>query len=90
MAVATTSNPRTTVTEQQLEYLALYASGCDTSEIGEIKFVHSNTVRYQLRQALERVGAKNYAHLTALVISSGLLRRDGVGFFPITEQRIIG
>lgn len=83
-------DPRTTVTPRQLELLALYASGYSYVEISSMKFWAYHTVRNDLLRAVERTRAKNVAHLCALCIEAGLIRKNGVGFKPIPPEGVIG
>lgn len=86
------SDPRRELTEIHLELLALLASGHNLTTIAEMKFMHLNTVRYQLHQARERVGAKSLTQLALLAFEAGMIRRNGnQGHYkPALEERVIG
>lgn len=83
-------NPLDTLTPRALEYLALYASGNELRQIAEIKFVHYNVVQRTLAEARERVGAKNLTQLCVLAVEAGVITKNGVGYKPVQEERVIG
>jgi DNA-binding CsgD family transcriptional regulator len=83
-------DPETVVTPFQLELLALYAEGRDYREIGAIKFVSPYTVRNNLLRAQQRVGARNLTHLCVICVDRGLIRKNGVGYQPIQDERVVG
>ena len=84
------ANPLTTLTPRALEYLAMYASGNDMRQIAQIKFVHYNVVQQTLANAKRRVGANNLAQLCVLAVEAGVITRNGSGFKPVQEERVIG
>lgn len=83
-------DPITLLTPRALEFLALYASGNELRQIAEIKFVHYNVVQRTLADARERVGAKNLAQLCVLAVESGVIVKNGFGYKPVQEERVIG
>lgn len=84
-------DPETTVTPNQLELLALYASGYGYERIGSIKFLSPYTVRNNLRSALRRSGARNLTHLCAVMAEKGMIRRNAEGvYMPVQDLRIAG
>lgn len=85
-----TLDPANIVTPRQLEMVALYASGYDYAQIGEIKFLSPFTVRNNLYLACERVGARNLTHLAVLCMDHGLIQKNGQGYKPIQEERVVG
>ena len=84
------ADPTNTLTPRQLEYLALYASGTELREIAAIKFVSYETVKKTLGSAKERVGAVNLTHLCVLALESGVIRKNGDGYKPVQDDRVIG
>jgi DNA-binding CsgD family transcriptional regulator len=84
------ADPTNTLTPRQLEYLALYANGVELRRIAEIKFVHYNVVQRALADARERVGATNLTHLVVLSIEAGVIYKNGTGYKPVQEERVVG
>jgi DNA-binding CsgD family transcriptional regulator len=84
------ADPTTTLTPRQLEYLALYASGKGLREIAGIKFVSYETVQQTLRRAVGRVGAANLTHLCVMAVESGVIVKNGVGYKPVQDERVVG
>lgn len=78
------------ITDRQLELIALVASGHSFTEIGELKFLSPYTVRNILTTARERVGAKSLANLCVICFEAGLLRKNGTGYKPVIEERVVG
>jgi DNA-binding NarL/FixJ family response regulator len=87
---ASMTNPDMLITERQLELIALYASGYQFTEIADMKFISYSSVKHTLAAARERVGAKNLTHLCVICFDSGLLRKNGNGYKPVQEERVIG
>jgi DNA-binding NarL/FixJ family response regulator len=83
-------NPGDAITPQQLELIALYASGHQLNDIAEMKFLAYFTVRNKLAEASNRVGAKSLAHLCALAVENGLIVKNGHGYKPVQMERVIG
>lgn len=88
--MAMIADPVQVLTPRQLELLALYASGYELRQIAQIKFLSYNSVQQTLSTARERVGAKTLAHLCVLAVDSGVIRKNGVGYKPVQEERVIG
>ena len=84
------ADPETVITPNQLELLALYASGHDYAQIGEMKFLSPYTVRNNLFRARDRVGAKNLTHLAVICVDHGMLAKNGVGFKPVQVDGVVG
>ena len=84
------TNPLMTLTPRALEFLALYASGNELRQIAEIKFVHYNVVQRTLAEARERVGARNLTQLCILALETGVIAKNGIGYKPVQEERVIG
>lgn len=78
-----------TITAQQLELIALIADGRTQREIAELKFMHVNTVRYQLAQAIERAEARSLVDLAICCARAGLIYRNGAGYVPVQDPRVI-
>ena len=78
------------ITPRQLELLALYASGFDYQQIGEMKFLSPYTVRNTLLYLNARVGARNLTHLSVMCLDAGLIRRSENGMFvPTNPEGVI-
>jgi DNA-binding CsgD family transcriptional regulator len=84
------ADPNETLTPRQIELLALYASGKELREIATIKFLSYSAVQQCLATARERVGATNLSHLCAICIDAGVIKRNGVGFKPVQDERVVG
>lgn len=84
------SDPVTTLTPQQLEFVALYASGHDIKAIAEMKFYTARGVQKSLTTARERVGAQSLAHLCALAVDARVIIKNGAGYRPVQEERVVG
>jgi DNA-binding CsgD family transcriptional regulator len=84
------ADPKDALTPRQLELVALYASGNTLEEIASTKFLATNTVRQTLRLARERVGALSLTHLCVICMDSGVIRKNGVGYKPVQEERVVG
>lgn len=80
------------LTNCQLEYLALYASGDNTCRIAKVKYLAPSSVRNTLKNAQHRLGARSLTHCVALAFSYGLLEAgpDGsVTSTKISTQRVV-
>lgn len=84
------ADPVSTLTPQQLEFIALYASGNDIRKIAEIKFYSVRGVQDSLRTARERVGARNLTHLCIIALDFGVIAKNGVGYKPVQDERVVG
>lgn len=85
-----TSNPVTTLTQHQLELVALYASGYDHKAIAEAKYLSHSAVFRTLGRAKANVGAQSLAHLCTLSLESGAIQRYGDGFRPVIDPTVVG
>lgn len=86
-----TVDPEHSITPNQLELLALYASGYSYDEIAGIKFFSYHGVRKSLTRAVERSGARNLTHLVAVAVEVGMLRRNSSGHYePVQDLRVAG
>lgn len=84
-----TADPTKIVTARQLELLALYASGHTLDEIANMKFLSYSSVKQTLATARERVGAKSLTHLCVMLVDADLIRKNGVGYKPVQEERVV-
>jgi DNA-binding CsgD family transcriptional regulator len=84
------ADPTSTLTPRQLELLAMYASGYSLSDIAGLKFLSYKAVQKTLAAAKERSGADSLTHLVAVCAQAGVIVRDGKGFKPIQEERVVG
>lgn len=82
-------DPAVTITPDQLELIALVASGKTQVEIADLKFMYVNTVRYQLQQAMDRTESYSLTDLAICCARAGLLTRNGQGYLPVQDRRII-
>lgn len=84
------ADPMRTLTSRHLEFLALYASGHELRKIAEMKFVSYQVVQQSLADARRRVGAANLAQLCVIALESGVIVKNGVGYKPVQEERVVG
>lgn len=63
----------TTLTERQLECLALVALGFNRREIGERLHLSYWTVATHLGYAKDKLGARTLAHAVAIALTTGVL-----------------
>lgn len=88
--MSVTADPLEAVTARQLELLALYASGEDIPTIAKMKYLSPYTVRNILTRARENVGARSLTHLCVVLVDSGMLARNGNGYKPVQDERVVG
>lgn len=84
------ADPVENLTPRQLELLAMYASGNTLEEIATVKFLSYSSVKQSLASARERVGAKSLTHLAVICVEAGVIQKNGSGFKPIQEERVVG
>jgi DNA-binding NarL/FixJ family response regulator len=65
------------LTARQSEILELVAQGLSYKEIGATLYVSENTVKYHMREILQRLHAKNREQVVAYAIQTGLVKRSG-------------
>ncbi len=58
------------MTNKQIEYVSLIASGLTTLEIAQRQFVSHHTVRNTIAKAKERIGATSTANLVATSVTN--------------------
>lgn len=78
------------VTANELELVALYASGDDMPTIARKKYLSPRTVENNLARAKKRAGAKSLTNLCVMLVDSGLLRKNGTGYKPVQDERVVG
>jgi len=78
-------DPNTCLTQRQLEFIALFASGYGYAAIAKAKFVSYSAVRQTLERAKSNVNADSLTHLCSLCQHAGLLVRDGNMFKPVVD-----
>lgn len=88
-------DPVKAITPQQLELIALVASGKKLNEIAEIKFMSWISVQKKLDEAKNRVGAKNLTHLCGICIDAGVIKPQGRyphqrTYVPVQDQGVRG
>jgi response regulator RpfG family c-di-GMP phosphodiesterase/DNA-binding CsgD family transcriptional regulator len=69
-------SPIGTLTAREREVVALLAEGLTGDEIGERLFLSPATVRTHLRNAMDRIGARNRPHLVALATATDQISAD--------------
>jgi DNA-binding CsgD family transcriptional regulator len=82
------ADPSEVLTQRQLEYIAMFASGADYTAIAAAKFVSYYTVRNVLERARANVGAASFTHLCVLALEAGLIERNGVGYKPVVDPYV--
>lgn len=85
------ASPEKIITPRQLELIALYASGYDYQQIGEMKFLSPYTVRNNLLRLSERIGTRNLTHLAVLCLDRGLIYKNGgINYKPYEAEGVVG
>ena len=64
--------PRITLTDREREMLRFIASGLSNREIAGRLFISENTVKYHIKNVLQKFGLKNRAEAAAYAIQQGL------------------
>lgn len=82
------ADPAEVLTQRQLEFLALFASGYTYAQIAQMKYVSYHTVRHTLNLARANVGASTLTHLCVLALEAGVIERNGVGFKPVVDPYV--
>lgn len=72
----TDANSDVELTPRQREVLEMIASGISYKEVGAALHVSENTVKYHMREILQRLHAKNREQVVAYALRHGLLRDD--------------
>ncbi|HET7009548.1 MAG TPA: response regulator transcription factor [Anaerolineales bacterium] len=62
------------LTERETVILRLVAEGQSNKAIGRIQSISENTVKYYMKNILQKLGARNRAEAAALAIRSGLIK----------------
>jgi DNA-binding CsgD family transcriptional regulator len=84
------ADPTSTLTPRQVELLAMYASGYSLQQIADIKFLSYVTVQKEMAKAKERSQADTLPHLVAVCVQTGVIIKNGRGFKPVQEERVVG
>jgi DNA-binding NarL/FixJ family response regulator len=63
------------ITKRELELLSLMADGLSNKGIAERLFISENTVKYHIRNILQKVGVQNRTEAVALAIRQGILEK---------------
>lgn len=82
------ADPADVLTQRQLEYLALLASGFDYGQIAAAKYVSHSTVKITLARARQSVGASSMTHLCVLALEAGVIERNGHGYKPVVDPYV--
>lgn len=67
--------PRPTLTERELEVLALLVDGCDNAEIGKRLFLSPNTIKRYVSSILKKLGVENRIQAAVRAVEEGLVDR---------------
>jgi DNA-binding NarL/FixJ family response regulator len=70
-----TDTSRNKITERELELLYLMADGLSNKGIAEELFISENTVKYHIRNILQKFGVQNRTEAVALAIRQGYLEK---------------
>jgi len=68
-----TGEPKNLLTERELGLLFLMADGLSNKSIAERLYISENTVKYHIRNILQKFGVQNRTEAVALAIRQGLL-----------------
>lgn len=68
-----TDKPTPSLTERELELLPLIAKGLSNREIAKKMFISENTVKYHIKNLLQKLSLKNRAEAAAFAIQQGLV-----------------
>jgi DNA-binding NarL/FixJ family response regulator len=70
------AQPARNLTEREIELLRLVADGMSNKAIARALSVSENTVKYHMRNILQKLGAQNRTEAVTLAIRAGLLDPD--------------
>gem|GEM_PF-5853245 len=70
------------ISRREIEVLSLIASGYTMNEIGEILFISKHTSISHKRQLLNKLNARNCAHLVSIAYEKGLISLSVDYLFP--------
>lgn len=65
--------PGRRLSDRQIHIISLAAEGKSNKEIGQELYLAENTIKTHLRRAFSQTGARNRAHLVAMVMSRGII-----------------
>lgn len=68
--------PKDALTDREAELLQLVAEGLSNKAIAQQLSVSENTVKYHIRQILQRLDAQNRTEAAILAIQNGLIKKD--------------
>ncbi len=63
------------LTDRELEVLDKVGDGMANRDIAQVLFISENTVKYHLRNILQKLGAKNRTEAVTYAISQGIIRK---------------
>jgi len=69
-------HPKDALTDREAELLRLVAEGLSNKAIAQQLSVSENTVKYHIRQILQRLDAQNRTEAAILAIQNGLIKKD--------------
>ena len=70
---AQVGDPKSLLTERELELLYLLADGLSNKVIAEKLFISENTVKYHIKNILQKFGVQNRTEAVAMAMRQGLL-----------------
>lgn len=71
------AEPAASLTQREIQVLKLVARGLSNKAIAQALSISENTVKYHLRNVLQKLGAQNRTQAVSHAISSGLLKPAG-------------
>lgn len=82
------ADPGTTLTQRQLEYIALAASGYTYAQIAGMKYVSVATVKNTLARSRVNMCVDSLTHLCAVCVEAGVIVKNGQGFKPVVDPTV--
>ncbi len=70
------SEPLDSLTQREIETLRLVAEGLSNKAIAQALFVSENTVKYHMKNILQKLGAQNRTEAATYALRAGLLKSD--------------
>jgi DNA-binding NarL/FixJ family response regulator len=70
------SEPLDSLTQREIEILHLVAEGLSNKAIAQALFVSENTVKYHMKNILQKLGAQNRTEAATYALRAGLLKSD--------------
>ncbi|MFQ5857864.1 MAG: response regulator [Anaerolineae bacterium] len=70
------SEPLDSLTQREIEILRLVAEGLSNKAIAQALFVSENTVKYHMKNILQKLGVQNRTEAATYALRAGLLKSD--------------